>query len=67
MNKTRARIQYKLNEIKAKKIMEDVDDNWYSIEITFSTEKFYRRCGSISEFNKYLTNSKMGLNGVSNR
>jgi hypothetical protein len=67
MNKTRARIQYKLNEIKAKKIMEDLDDNWYSIEITFSTEKFYRRCGSISEFNKFLTNSKMGLNGVSNR
>lgn len=47
--------------------MEDVNANWYSIEIKFSTEKFYRRCGSISEFNKRLTNSKMGLNGISNR
>ena len=67
MNNTHARKKYLLNEIKKKKIKEDKDENWYAIKINFDTEKFHRRCNSPSEFYKLLTNSKMGINGVTNR
>ena len=64
MNKLQLRIKSLLREI------EEQQENryWYVATITFSTETFYRRVNSISEFYKRLSNSKTNLIGLnSNR
>ena len=59
MNKLQQRIKSLLNEIKE----QQENKHWYVITIIFSTETFYRRVNSVSEFYKRLSNSKTGLTG----
>ena len=59
MNKLQQRIKSLLNEIKE----QQENKYWYVATITFSTETFYRRVNSASEFYKTLSNSKKGLTG----
>jgi len=64
MNKLQQRIKSLLNEYK------EQQDNryWYVVTITFSTQTFYRRVLSNSDFYKKLSNSKSSLVGnTSNR
>ncbi len=64
MNKLQQRIKSLLNEYK------EQQDNryWYVVTITFSTQTFYRRALSNSDFYKKLSNSKSCLVGnTSNR
>lgn len=59
MNKLQQRIKSLLNEYKEKQ----ENKHWYVITITFSTDTFYRRVISVSDFYKKLSNSKTGLTG----
>jgi hypothetical protein len=61
MNKLQQKIKSLLREIKEQK----ENRYWYFATITFSTETFYRRVNSVSEFYKRLSNSKTGLVGQS--
>ena len=61
MNKLQQKIKSLLREIKEQK----ENRYWYVATITFSTETFYRRVNSVSEFYKRLSNSKTGLVGQS--
>jgi hypothetical protein len=61
MNKLQQKIKSLLREIKEQK----ENRYWYVATITFSTETFYRRVNSVSEFYKKLSNSKSGLVGQS--
>ena len=64
MNKLQQKIQSLLREIKE----QQENRYWYVATITFSTEYFYRRVNSVSDFYKRLSNSKTGLVGhTSNR
>ena len=59
MNKLQQRIKSLLSEYKK----QQEDRYWYVAKITFSTETFYRRINSVSEFYKRLSNSKTALPG----
>jgi hypothetical protein len=59
MNKLQQRIKSLLNEYKE----QQENRYWYVATITFSTDTFYRRVNSISEFYKRLSNSKTALPG----
>ena len=59
MNKIQQRIKSLLKEIKE----QQENRFWYVATITFSTETFYRRVNSNSDFYKRLSNSKTGLIG----
>ena len=59
MNKIQQRIKSLLSEYKK----QQEDRYWYVAKITFSTETFYRRINSVSEFYKRLSNSKTALPG----
>lgn len=59
MNKLQQKIKSLLQEIKE----QQENRYWYVATITFSTETFYRRVNSVSEFYKRLSNSKTGLVG----
>ena len=59
MNKLQQKIQSLLREIKE----QQENKYWYVATITFSTETFYRRVVSVSDFYKRLSNSKTGLVG----
>jgi hypothetical protein len=59
MNKLQQRIKYLLREIRE----QQENKFWYVATITFSTETFYRRVNSVSEFYKRLSNSKTALVG----
>jgi hypothetical protein len=61
MNKLQQRIKSLLREIKE----QQENRFWYVATITFSTETFYRRVNSNSDFYKKLSNSKGGLVGLS--
>ena len=61
MNKLQQRIKSLLREIKE----QQENRFWYVATITFSTETFYRRVVSNSDFYKRLSNSKTGLIGLS--
>jgi len=64
MNKLQQKIKSLLREIKE----QQENRYWYVATITFSTETFYRRVNSVSDFYKRLSNSKTGLVGhTSNR
>lgn len=64
MNKLQQKIKSLLREIKE----QQENRYWYVATITFSTEYFYRRVNSVSDFYKKLSNSKSGLVGLpSNR
>jgi len=64
MNKLQQRIKSLLNEYKE----QQDNKHWYVIRITFSTDTFYRRVISVSDYYKKLSNSKTGLTGnLSNR
>jgi hypothetical protein len=64
MNKLQQKIKSLLREIKE----QQENSYWYVATITFSTETFYRRVNSASEFYKRLSNSKSNLIGLnSNR
>ena len=64
MNKLQQKIQSLLREIKE----QQENRFWYVATITFSTETFYRRVLSNSDFYKKLSNSKSSLVGnTSNR
>ncbi len=59
MNKLQQRIKSLLNEIK-----EGQENRFYYVAtITYSTETFYRRVNSVSDFYKRLSNSKTRLTG----
>jgi hypothetical protein len=59
MNKLQQKIKSLLREIKE----QQENRYWYVATITFSTETFYRRLNSASEFYKRLSNSKSNLIG----
>jgi len=59
MNKLQHRIKSLLNEYKE----QQNNRYWYVVTITFSTETFYRRVVSNSDFYKKLSNSKSALVG----
>jgi len=59
MNKLQQKIKSLLREIKE----QQENRYWYVATITFSTEYFYRRVNSVSDFYKRLSNSKTGLVG----
>ena len=59
MNKLQQKIKSLLREIKE----QQENRYWYVATITFSTETFYRRVVSVSDFYKRLSNSKTGLVG----
>jgi hypothetical protein len=59
MNKLQQRIKSLLRELKE----QEENRFWYVATITFSTETFYRRVYSNSDFYKRLSNSKTGLTG----
>ena len=61
MNKLQQKIKSLLREIKEQK----ENRYQYFATFTFSTETFYRRVNSVSEFYKRLSNSKTGLLGQS--
>jgi hypothetical protein len=61
LSKTQARIKSLLNEIKEQQ--NGQSKHWYVITITYSTETFYRRLNSVSDFYKRLSNSKATLVG----
>jgi hypothetical protein len=64
MNKLQQKIKSMLREIKE----QQENRYWYVATITFSTETFYHRLNSASEFYKRLSNSKSNLIGLnSNR
>ena len=62
LSKTQARIKSLLNEIKEQQ-SNGQSKHWYVITITYSTETFYRRLNSVSDFYKRLSNSKATLVG----
>lgn len=62
MNKLQQKIKSLLREIKE----QQENKYWYVATITFSTETFYRRVNSVSDFYKRLSNSKTGLVGHHN-
>ena len=59
MNKLQQRIKSLLHEIKE----EQEKRFYYLIEISYSTETFYRRVNSVSDYYKKLSNSKTSLPG----
>jgi len=59
MNKLQHRIKSLLKAYKE----QQENKHWYVITITFSTDTFYRRVISVSDFYKKLSNSKTGLTG----
>ena len=59
MNKLQQKIKSLLREIKE----QQENRYWYVATITFSTEYFFRRVNSVSDFYKRLSNSKTGLVG----
>jgi hypothetical protein len=59
MNKLQQKIKSLLQEIKE----QQENRYWYVATITFSTDTFYRRVNSISQFYKRLSNSKTALQG----
>ena len=59
MNKLQQKIKSLLREIKEQK----ENRYWYVATITFSTETFYRRVNSVSEFYKRLSNPKTEVFG----
>jgi hypothetical protein len=60
MNKLQHKIKSLLREIKE----QQENRFWYFATITFSTETFYRRVNSASEFYKKISNSKTNLIGL---
>ena len=62
LSKTQTRIKSLLNEIKEQQ-SNGQSKHWYVITITYSTETFYRRLNSVSDFYKRLSNSKATLLG----
>jgi hypothetical protein len=62
LSKTQAKIKSILNEFKEQQVINH-NKHWYVVTITYSTETFYSRVISVSEFYKRLSNSKTGLVG----
>ena len=56
LSKTQAKIKSILNELKEQQESNSAK-HWYVVTITYSTETFYRRVRSVSEFYQKISNS----------
>lgn len=62
LSKTQAKIKSILKEFKEQQ-ESNSSKHWYVVTITYSTETFYRRVRSVSEFYQKISNSKTTLVG----
>jgi hypothetical protein len=62
LSKTQAKIKSILKELEERREIKE-NKHWYVVTITYSTETFYRRLNSVSDFYKRISNSKATLVG----
>ncbi len=62
LSKTQAKIKSILKEFKEQQ-ESNSNKHWYVVTITYSTESFYRRVSSVSQFYQKISNSKTTLVG----